>query len=263
MTHVSLLRLRCRITAALRDADRGNDVSLLDPGECDTHQRFLIAEDRRDYAAAHALLRRTLTSLEPGHSPEAWTFARTAHGKPYLSVADRKGPPLRFSLTHTRGCVACAVSRAADIGIDAESRSHINDLGRLIEGVCSPEEQAQVLAAPVATQVPLFLDLWALKEAYLKARGTGLDASLANIAFDLSRAAMILPAFTTEGARAWWFGLFRPSPESRVALAIAPDQGAELMLDAGILGPHGEAMPIEPVRASAPHRLAATTTSPP
>lgn len=251
------------MTAALTDADGGNDVSLLDPGECDTHKRFRVAEDRRDYAAAHALLRRTLTSLEPGRSPEAWSFARTAHGKPYLFVADNTGPPLRFSLTHTRGCVACAVSRAADIGIDAESRSQINDLGRLIEGVCSPAERAQVLAAPAAAQIPLFLDLWALKEAYLKARGTGLDASLAKIAFDLGRAAMIRPAFTAEGARAWWFGLFRPSPESRIALAIAPDRGAELMLDAGIVGPQGEATPIEPVRASAPLRLTATTTSPP
>jgi len=260
MTHASLLRLRCSITTALADGASASDVMLLDRPESETYQRFLVPEDRRDYAAAHALLRRTLTTLEPSRSPQEWAFARTVHGKPY--VCEDSGSPLRFSLTHTRGYVACAVSREADVGIDAECRSHINDLDRLLAGVCSKEEEAQVLAAPASARTALFLDLWALKEAYVKARGTGLDANLAKIGFDLRAPGTIVASFTPDGARAWWFGLFRPSAESRVALARACASGSEPMLDAAIVGCDGLATAMEPVRASGPFRLAASDSEP-
>jgi 4'-phosphopantetheinyl transferase len=260
MTHVSLMRLRCRITTALTDRASAGDAMLLDRQETETYQRFLAREDRRDYAAAHALLRRTLTSLEPSRSPQEWSFARTPHGKPYLSEANVNGSPVRFSLTHTRGYVACAISPDADVGIDAECRSHINELDRLLAGVCSPAEQAQVGAAPAPARTALFLDLWALKEAYLKARGTGLDARLPNIGFDLRAPAMILASFRPDATTAWWFGLFRPSVESRIAIAIAPARGTELMLDATIVRPDGLSTSMQPVRASGPFRLAAAAT---
>jgi len=38
-------------------------------------------EDRRDFAVAHALLRRTLTSFG-GHAPHEWRFVRGRRGKP-------------------------------------------------------------------------------------------------------------------------------------------------------------------------------------
>jgi 4'-phosphopantetheinyl transferase len=260
MRHVSLLRLRCRLTAALSDRETAGDVMLLDRQESETYQRFLVHEDRRDYAAAHALLRRTLTRLEPSHAPEAWSFVRTAHGKPRLSQTTVDGSPVRFSLTHTRGCVACAISRDAEVGIDAECRSHIDDLERLLAGVCSAGEQAQVRAAPASARTALFLDLWALKEAYLKARGTGLAAKLPSIGFDLRVQAMIMASFTPDTATAWWFGLFRPSVESRIAIAIAPACGTELMLDAAVVRLDGFSTSMQPVRASGPFRLAPATT---
>src|SRR5262245_53272653 len=257
MTHLSLLCVRCRPTTALTDEDSANDVRLLDAQERETCQRFLAREDRRDYAAAHALLRRTLTSLQPSHQPHEWRFARNAHGKPRLSPENVKGRPLRFSLTHTRGYVACAVSPVAEVGIDAECRSHINDLDMLMAGICAAEEQAQVDAVPASARAALFLDFCALKEAYAKACGTGIAMKLADIAFDLRAPATILAAFEPAVMGAWWFGLFRPSLESRIALAIAPERGRALALDAAIVRPDGLSAPMHPVRASGPLRLAA------
>jgi 4'-phosphopantetheinyl transferase len=143
----------------------------------------LAPEDRRDYAAAHALLRRALTAVVPNHLPQAWCFERTALGKPYLSAPAVDGPPLHFSLSHTRGHVACAISRDGEVGVDAECRSHIDDLETLMAGVCCADEYAQIRA--VTEQAARFLDLWSLKEAYVKACGTGIDTKLARITFDL------------------------------------------------------------------------------
>jgi 4'-phosphopantetheinyl transferase len=74
-------------------------------------------------------------------------------------------PPNRFSLSHTRGLVACVVSCDAEVGVDAESGSRIVDVERLMPGVCSIDEQAQVCAAAPSARAERFLELWTLKEA--------------------------------------------------------------------------------------------------
>ena len=253
MTHVPLLRLRWADTTLLADTDTARDATLLDAQETRAYQRFLSPEDRRDYAAAHALLRRTLTCVIPHHPPEAWCFERAALGKPYLSAPDLDGPPLRFSLSHTRGHVACAVSRDGEVGVDAECRSHINDLARLMAGVCSADEQAQVRAAPASEQADRFLDLWSLKEAYVKTCGTGIDTKLPQITFDLRVPSLVRASLPAETARTWWFALFRPARDSRIAIAMAPDWGSEVRLAAAAVGSGGQSAP----RPMAPIRLSA------
>jgi len=250
MTHLPLLRLRCATTTGLTDADTVGHARLLDAQETKTWQRFWVPEDRRDYAAAHALLRCTLSAVAPSRPPETWCFARTALGKPYLSGPDIGVPPLRFNLSHTRGLVACAVSRDGEVGVDAECRSHINDLDRLMTGVCSADEYAQVRTAPAPEQLAGFLDLWSLKEAYVKACGTGIDTTLAHISFDLRSPSLIrasLPAGATKG---WCFALFRPMVGSRIAIAMAPDRGSKVRLDAAHVGSSAQCAPMAPIRAS-------------
>ena len=250
MTHLPLLHLRCAITTTLTDTDTARDAALLDAQETKTYHRFLASEDRRDYAAAHALLRRTLTSVVPNHPPEAWCFERTALGKPYLSAPAVDGPPLHFSLSHTRGHVAGAISRDGEVGVDAECRSHINDLERLMAGVCSTDERAQIRAVPQPEQVARFLDLWSLKEAYVKACGTGIDTKLAHVTFDLRAPSLIRASLPSEAANRCWFALFRPAVDSRIAIALVPDRGREVRLDAARVGTDGLALPMSPIRVS-------------
>jgi 4'-phosphopantetheinyl transferase len=250
MTHFPLLHLRCAITTSLTDTATADDAALLDAEETKAYRRFLVPEDRRDYAAAHALLRRTLTSVVPNHPPEAWRFERTALGKPYLSTPALDRPPLRFSLSHTKGHVACAISRDGEVGVDAECRSHVKDLERLMSGVCSADEQAQIRAVPAPEKTARFLDLWSLKEAYVKACGTGIDAKLRQIAFDLRVPDLIRASLQSQATRRWWFALFRSSADSRIAIAMAPDWGSEVSVDAARIGPAGLSLPMLPIRVS-------------
>lgn len=83
-------------------------------------ERFLHAEDRRDFVAAHALLRLQLRH----HFPELPFPARIAAdgqgGKPRLRHAhDSDGTAIDFNISHTRGMVACVTARDHDVGIDS------------------------------------------------------------------------------------------------------------------------------------------------
>src|SRR5262252_560578 len=72
--------------------------------------RFHFVEDRRDFSVAHDLLRRSLSRYGAAE-PADWRFDTIANGKPVVRVfeADAEPEPLCFSLSHTRGLVACAV----------------------------------------------------------------------------------------------------------------------------------------------------------
>jgi 4'-phosphopantetheinyl transferase len=249
-----LLRLRCIVTTTFTDSDVARDAALLDAEELKKLRRFMAAEDRRDYAAAHALLRRMLTAAAPNIELEQWRFERTARGKPYLHATLAGAPPIRFSLSHTGGLVACVVSRDAEVGIDVECDLRTVDVELLMPGVCSIDEQAQVCAAAPSARAERFLDLWALKEAYVKARGVGIAVPLDQVSFDLRTPAAIsvtLPEKTVEG---WWLALIRQSADSRIAVAIGPDSGAAPVLDAAIIGTDGSQTSLRPIRTSAPPR---------
>jgi len=56
-------------------------VRLLSEEERSRLAELAFPEDRRDFAVAHALLRRTLTSFG-GHAPHEWRFVRGRRGKP-------------------------------------------------------------------------------------------------------------------------------------------------------------------------------------
>ena len=116
----------CRATDSLGDADIKAAVTLLSPEEHSRYARFRFARDQRDYAAAHALLRLSL-SRYADVTPRSWQFREASGGKPLL-VLDEGMPRLSFNLSHTHGLVACAIASGSDVGIDVESVDcHVGD----------------------------------------------------------------------------------------------------------------------------------------
>ena len=122
---------------------------------------------RAQYLAGRALLRFAL---------ERWTgLPAAAHrlrvregGK--LECLD--GPAI--SVSHDGACIAVAVASHGEIGIDlqrAEPRRHTAEISR--RHFSEAENAWLDDAGPEA-----FYELWVLKEAYLKARGTGLAGGL-------------------------------------------------------------------------------------
>lgn len=233
-----LVRLRCWETAFFNLEDVRDDAEVLTPDELQSAQRLLHAEDRRDYIAAHALLRRTLSEMVPDTEPSMWRFERTDRGKPFISGANTGVGGLPFSLSHTRDLVACAVGRAGNLGIDVE-RNATFDIGDLSRTVCSPRERAQLDAKAEPDRTNAFLDLWTLKEACLKARGLGIVEDLTSFSFELRTDGSIASDLPWRDAARWSFVILRPTPDSRVALAVELDGQAELELDAVLIDRNG------------------------
>jgi 4'-phosphopantetheinyl transferase len=204
-------------TDAFDDAAIAAAVSVLSDEERAQYCRFHFAGDARDYAAAHALLRLTL-SRGGDRAPNQWHFDRDAGGKPFL--VDPGAFRASFSLSHAHGMVACAVTAAGDVGVDVECIDRDVNTGGIAARFFAPAEAADLKQLDGDARRHRFFDLWTLKEALVKALGTGLATSLASLAFTLDAGGRIsLDAPSEVAAHTWQFGLFSPGPGHRLAVA--------------------------------------------
>jgi len=179
--------------------------------------RLRFAPDRRDYSLAHDLLRRCL-SLQGGRAPADWRFITGAHGKPAIESTGKADHTLSFSVTHTRGMVACAIAAGRPVGIDVEQTDRLDGLQEIADRCFTREEAGYLRASPEHTRDIRFVELWTLKEAALKATGEGLSRPLDTVRFSVHHGNSL--RFYGNEPRNWHFALFAPSPTKRLAVAI-------------------------------------------
>jgi 4'-phosphopantetheinyl transferase len=217
-----------RATDRLDEAAIAAASSVLSDEERAQYRRFRFAHDARDYAAAHALLRHTL-SLGGDQTPAEWRFARTPGGKPLLIAEDANRAS--FSLSHTRGMVACAVTSDAQVGVDVEWVDREVDAEGIAARFFAPAEAAQLAELEGDARRDRFFDLWTLKEALVKALGRGMAMSLRSLAFTVEPGGDIRLDAPDVDPGAWRFALFAPSPRHRLALAVErPSSGAAQLI---------------------------------
>lgn len=180
---------------------------------------FHFERHRRDYTAAHALVRRVLAGCD-GRPPASLPFGTGEHGKPYLLAADGTPSRWEFSLSHADGMVACAVAGRA-VGVDVERLDRVPDVDLLATSVCSKAERERLGQLEPACRRERFIELWTLKEALLKATGVGVSFPMDQAGFDIrSDGAIALETRATVGAHAWAFALLTPGPRHRLAVAV-------------------------------------------
>lgn len=91
---------------------------------------------------------------------------------------------VHVSISHSAGVVACAVC-GVPVGIDVEGLARPRDHLALAEAVHGTAQRERLAALPGDARALAFLQLWTLKEAWLKARGQGLDfALMRSLAFE-------------------------------------------------------------------------------
>jgi 4'-phosphopantetheinyl transferase len=211
-------------TADLDAATIEGIEQVLSQDERGRRDRFRFARGRRDFSAAHTLLRHVL-SLYGQCGPEDWQFSFSAQGKPFI-VAEQAGtPPLAFNLSHTDGLVACAVSSARLVGVDVEGITRQPADSSLATRYFAASEIDLLHATAPDNYAPMFIELWTLKESYIKALGTGLGHPLDSFAFSFDTHTGL--RFSTSAGHStgvmWQFALMAPSPNHRMALAIGAD----------------------------------------
>lgn len=128
------------------------------------------------HSHAHSLLSLCLKELGVDYTAGVTPVSLGERGKPSLTLH----PELHFSISHADGIAAAMVSEH-ECGIDCEPVRRYDP--RVIRRVCSEAEQEFLEAAPADERELLFFSLWTLKEAYVKAIGTGLVFPLKKAAF--------------------------------------------------------------------------------
>jgi 4'-phosphopantetheinyl transferase len=228
--HVSYVLPEPVVSAALR----AEYEALLSDDERARSAQFVFGADRWRYIVAHALVRITL-SRYAAVPPQAWTFEATASGRPEIC-----GPagvsPLRFSLSHTRGLIAVAVTRRADVGVDAERIDPSADMTALARQFFAPAEVQMLEAATHDRRAHAFFELWTLKEAYVKALGVGLSLPLNSFAIAFGAPPTI--AFA-DGADAvtCHFAQLDLSPCHAAAVAVRGERPPRVVLRRFLPGP--------------------------
>jgi 4'-phosphopantetheinyl transferase len=127
---------------------------------------------RHSYLTGCALVRATLSRYS-GVDASAWKFVRSASGKPAV-VAPAEFASIRFNLTHTDGLVACLVTRAGEVGVDAEKVTSAVDVDAIVRHFFTAAECNDLDTIPPQRRLRRFFEYWVVKEAWLKGRGVGV-----------------------------------------------------------------------------------------
>jgi 4'-phosphopantetheinyl transferase len=153
-------------------------ASVLDAEEREHAARLLHEVDRATYTVSHVVLRLLLARARPGLEPGGLAVDRAPcpscsgpHGRPVLD-----GGP-EFSLSHTRGAFAVAISPAV-VGVDLEG-PHRPAVVREVVDSLHPHERSEIASHRPEARPAAFARAWTRKESYLKAIGTGLTRDLA------------------------------------------------------------------------------------
>jgi len=197
----------------LRAAER-----LLTPEERARRDRFALEEPRVAFVLGRGMVRTSLARCT-GVAPGQVRLRIGPHGRPELD-GESGSPPVRFNLTHTRGLVACALARAARVGVDAEDLDRGLDHGAIARRHFAPAEVEQLRGLSGEPLRRRFFALWTLKESYLKARGEGISLGLSRFAFRLDPIRLELEPGLDDDPSAWQFELLEPSPRHLVAMSV-------------------------------------------
>ncbi len=203
-------------------------AQFLSPEEIKRHERFTFARDKRQFLVTRALVRWVLAQYLGLDDPASLAFGANRNGKPELLIETT----LQFNLTHTRGLIALAVMQVEPVGIDVEYLSRQADIVNLAERYFAREEAKALQALPIDQWNERFYDLWTLKEAYLKACGTGLRTPLSEFCFSFSGEAVDISFSDLLGgdSAAWKFWQLNIDNAYRLSLAVNDMKGNDYRL---------------------------------
>jgi 4'-phosphopantetheinyl transferase len=166
-------------------------ASLLSDPEHERAARFATRRLSDRYVVAHAALRQLLGS-RLGVAPAAvdivsrpCTACGGPHGKPQLGGDERCW---RFNLAHSDGIALVAIVHGREVGVDLERSARGLALEEAADIWLAESERAAAQAVPEAQRPAALAGCWARKEAYLKARGDGLNAPLRAVAVTVTPA---------------------------------------------------------------------------
>lgn len=151
---------------------------LLSIDELERTQKFYLDKDRVCYITARGALKH-LISLYTSTLPQKIIFNYNEFGKPFLP---QKINPLslQFNISHSNNIILIAFSLEEKIGVDIEEIKPMEDMDSIAEMVFSKIEYNLWKETPEENKAHFFFQLWAYKEAIIKALGLGFSYNTQN-----------------------------------------------------------------------------------
>lgn len=149
--------------------------------------RFYFELHRMRFIASRSSLRFIL-SRYLNVLPETLIFSYNQYDKPFLAhpLTD-----LQFNLSHSEDQAVLAVAKTHEVGIDIENIKQAHH-DKVLKRYFSSEDYNLIQALPKEAQSPAFYQLWARKEAILKAIGTRFSQTLIELSVSLETNQLIL-----------------------------------------------------------------------
>lgn len=221
----------CRTNGMVFDDEKKRYAHCLTHAEQEKAENFLFERDRLNSLMSRALLRLSLSWYCPDVDAKDWPIAIDSLGKPYLDAVIN-GRHIEFNISHSGDVVLCAVTRTGPVGIDIETTKHMSDLQGFSRRFLAPEEFFALSRKCFTERNSFFFKLWTLKEAYLKAIGSGLNVSLDSFSFDCdsldSKHITLLYGASSELCWHFW-QFFYGENAYPVALAVSADKPIKIV----------------------------------
>lgn len=139
-------------------------------------ERFLLPHVQAQYVGSRMLLRRALSAYAGGQ-PVHWLFGAEPAGRPVALNLPAEGHLLRFSLSHSADLAVCALAWGGELGIDVETAAP-EGAEDDCEDAFTQRERANLQRDRQCSRPSRFLEYWTIKEAFLKAHGSGLAGGM-------------------------------------------------------------------------------------
>ncbi|KAK3228499.1 hypothetical protein Dsin_000380 [Dipteronia sinensis] len=208
-------------------------VSILPQHEHSSITRFVKWEDRKR-ALVSRLLQYGLVHEVLGIPYDEIIIKRTIEGKPYLEC-DQIGmefPNFNFNVSHHGDYVAIASEPLCLVGLDIVSymlphRETIPEFVQNFSSYFSSQEWHKITNAGTYDEILIeFYRYWCLKEAYVKAMGSGLSYGLDKVEFHHTGWTDISVKIDGEAMIEWRFWLFELEKRHWVSVARGPPRSA-------------------------------------
>lgn len=152
-------------------------VPMLDRAQRERLDGYRCMRARAESLVGIALARFGIASLA-GIPLAAVRLGRSKGGKP-VALGPGGADQVRFNIAHSGGRVLCGFSVGGDLGLDIETAARASGVGVAMQ-YFSSSERDDLARQSDSAKLRVALRQWTLKEAYLKAIGTGLLRDLAS-----------------------------------------------------------------------------------
>jgi 4'-phosphopantetheinyl transferase len=186
--------------------------------------RFHRDEDRRRAIVSRGVLR-ILLSRELNDAPDRIELSYGAQGKPKLRAPSARS--LQFNVSHSHEEILVAMTRDRSVGVDIEYVRPAIDDREISERYFTAAESAALLALPDAERPTGFFAYWTCKEAFIKAKGSGLSLPLDEfeVTIDFDREDVPLRILSSEAATDAWSIRRLPASNGYAAAVAAAGSG--------------------------------------